>query len=108
MNICNADAIAHLGKWFAAGVQVRATYRTISGSSVIVGTITELSPAAIKVAGSGCEMNFHFRDTSEYDYKDVRQSASDDSKNRASKYPVVISVKFSNGGNLDIVEFFED
>ena len=108
MNISKADAIAHLAKWFDAGKQVRATYKTISGNSSIVGKITELSAAAIKVAGRDGEMAFHFRATSEYDYKDVRQPQSEDNKNRDSKYPTVIDVKFSNGDRLEIREFFED
>ena len=108
MNISKADAIAHLAKWFDSGVRVKATFRNISGNSSIVGTIKELSPAAIKITGSGSEMIFHFRTTSEYDYKDNRQPASDDSKKRESKYPTVIDVKFSNGDHLDVQEFFED
>jgi|SRR5690242_17696863 hypothetical protein len=107
MNISKADAIAHLAKWFDSGALVRATFRNVSGNSSIVGKIEELSPAAIKVTGSGCEMMFHFRTTSEYDYKDNRQPASEDGKNRVSKYPPVIDVKFSNGDRLDVLEFFE-
>jgi len=108
MNISKADAIAHLAKWFNAGTQVRATYKTITGNSFIVGKITDLSPAAIKVTGSGCEMMLHFRTTSEYDYKDSREPASDVGKNRENKYPMVIDVKFSNGDHLDIMQFFND
>jgi hypothetical protein len=108
MNISKADAIAHLAKWFDAGTQVRATYRTITGNSFIVGKIKDLSPAAIKVTGSGCEMMLHFRTTSEYDYKDAREPASEVSKNRRNKYPTIIDVKFSNGDHLDILEFFDD
>jgi hypothetical protein len=59
MNISKADALAHLAKWFDSGARVRATFRTISGNSFIVGTIKELSPAAIKVTGSGWEMMLH-------------------------------------------------
>ena len=108
MNISKEDAIAHLAKWFDAGIQLRATYKTISGNSSIVGKITELSSAAIKVAGGDCEMMFHFRATSEYDYKDVRQPQSEDSKNRESKYPTVIDVKFTNGDRLDLRESFDN
>jgi len=108
MNISKADALAHLAKWFDAGARVRATFTNISGNSFIVGTIKELSPAAIKVTGSGCEMMFHFRTTSEYDYTDNRRPASEDSKNWLSKYPTVIDVKFSNGDRLDVLEFSED
>ncbi len=108
MNISKADAIAYLAKWFTAGTQVRATYRTITGNSSIVGKITDLSPAAIKITGSGCEMMLHFRTTSEYDYKDAREPASEVNKNRENKYPTVIDVKFSNGDHLDILQFFND
>ena len=108
MNISKADAIAHLAKWFDAGKQVRATYKTISGNSSVVGKITELSAAAIKVAGGDCEMMFHFRATSEYDYKDVRQPQSEDGKNRESKYPTVIDVKFTNGDRLELRESFDN
>ena len=108
MNISKADAIAHLAKWFDAGTQVRATYKTITGNSFIVGKITDLSSASIKVTGSGCEMMLHFRTTSEYDYKDARQPASEVGKNRENKYPTIIDVKFSNGDHLDIMEFFDD
>lgn len=108
MNISKADAIAHLAKWFDAGTQVRATYRTITGTSFIVGKIKDLSLAAIKVTGNGCEMMFHFRTTSEYDYKDTLQPATEVSKNRKNKYPTIIDVKFSNGDHVDILEFFDD
>ena len=108
MNISKADALAHLAKWFDSRARVRATFRNVSGNSFVVGTIKELTPAAITVAGSGCEMMFYFRTTSEYDYADNRQPAKEDSKNRSSKYPTVIDVTFSNGDRLDILEFFED
>ena len=108
MNISKADAIAHLAKWFDAGTQVCATYRTITGNSFIVGKIKDLSQAAIKVTGSGCEMMLHFRTTSEYDYKDARQLPTEANKNRVNKYPTVIDVKFSNGDHLDILEFFDN
>jgi hypothetical protein len=108
MNISKADAIAHLAKWFDAKAQVRATYKTITGHSFIVGKIKDLSAAAVTVTGSGCEMMLHFRATSEYDYKDARQPSTDVNKNRLNKYPTVIDVKFSNGDHLDIQEFFDD
>src|SRR5947207_586688 len=108
MNISKADAIAHLAKWFDAGTQVRATYRTITGNSFVIGKITDLSAAAIKVTGNGCELFLYFRATSEYDYKDVREAPSDANRNRANKYPPIIDVKFSNGDHLDILEFFKD
>jgi hypothetical protein len=108
MNISKADAIAHLAKWFDAGTPVRATYSTITGNSFVIGKIKELSSAAIKVTGSSCAIMLHFRTTSEYDYKDARQPATEVTKNRENKYPTVIDVKFSNGDHLDIQEFFED
>ena len=70
--------------------------------------IKELSPVSIKVTGSGCEMLLYFRTTSEYDYKDAREPASEKNKMRENKYPTVIDVKFSNGDHLDILEFFDD
>src|SRR5437016_3586811 len=108
MNISKDDAIAHLAKWFDAGTQVRATYRTITGNSFIVGKIKGLTSDAITVAGNGCEMMLHFRATSEYNYNDARQPASDVVKNRTNKYPTVIDVKFSNGDRLDILESFDE
>ncbi len=90
MNISKADAIAHLAKWFDAGTQVRATYRTITGNSFIIGKIEDLSPAAIKVTGNGCEMLLYLRTTSEYDYKDARDPAGETNKERENKYPTVI------------------
>ncbi len=53
-------------------------------------------------------MMLHFRTTSEYDYKDAREPASEATKNRENKYPTVIDVKFSNGDHLDIQESFDD
>ena len=108
MNISKADAIAHLSKWRGNETQVRATYRTIAGNSFIVGKIKELNSAAITIAGSGCEMLLYFRMTSEYDYKDVREPASEANRERVNKYPTVIDVKFSNGDHLEILESFDD
>jgi hypothetical protein len=108
MNISKADAIAHLAKWHAGATAVRATYRTITGSSSVIGQITDLSPAAIKVTGSGAEMLLYFRATSEYDYKDVREPDTATNKGRVNKYPTVIDIKFANGDRLDILEYFGD
>ena len=108
MNISKADAIAHLAKWFDAGIQVRATHRTITGNSFIVGKIEDLSPEVIRIKGKGCEMLFYFRATSEYDYKDAREPVTESNKNRENKYPTVIDVKFSAGEHLAIVECFDD
>jgi hypothetical protein len=106
MNISKADAIAHLAKWHSGGTAVRATYRTVTGSSFLIGQITELSAAAIKVTGSGAEMLLYFRATSEYDYKDVREPETPANKDRLNKYPTVIDIKFANGDRLDILEYF--
>jgi hypothetical protein len=108
MNISKADAVAHLAKWYDAETQVRATYTTINGSSFLVGKISDLSSAAIKVRGSACEMLLYFRTTSEYDYQDAREPASEAIKNRENKYPTVINVKFSGGDHLEILESFND
>jgi hypothetical protein len=108
MNISKADAIAHLAKWHAAGIKVRATYRTITGNSFIVGKINDLSAVDIRIKGKGCEMLFYFRATSEYNYEDNREPVTESNKNRENKYPTVIDVKFSGGEHLAIVEFFDD
>jgi hypothetical protein len=108
MNISKADAIAHLAKWHNSGTVVRATYRTVTGSSFLTGKITELTPAAIKVTGSDAEMLLYFRATSEYDYKDVREPDTATNKDRLNKYPTVIDIKFANGDRLDVVEYFGD
>jgi hypothetical protein len=108
MNISKADAIAHLAKWHNGGTAVRANYRTITGSSFVIGQITELTPAAIKVTGSGAELMLYFRATSEYDYKDVRERDTTANRDRLNKYPTVIDIKFANGDRLDIVEYFRD
>ena len=108
MNISKADAIAHLAKWHNGGTAVRATYRTITGSSFVIGQITELSLAAIKVTGSGAELLLYFRTTSEYDYKDVREPDTAANKDRLNKYPTIIDIKFANGDRVDILEYFRD
>jgi hypothetical protein len=108
MNISKADAIAHLAKWYDAATQVRATYTTINGSSLLVGSITDLSAATVKIKGSAGEMLHYFRTTSEYNYQDARETASEASKKRENKYPTVINVKFSNGDQLEILESFDD
>jgi len=108
MNISKADAIAHLAKWHSGGTAVRATYRTVTGNSFLIGQITELSPAAIKVTGSGAELLLYFRATSEYDYKDVREPDTAANKDRPNKYPTIIDIKFANGDRLDVLEYFKD
>jgi hypothetical protein len=108
MNISKADAIAHLAKWYDAETQVRATYTTINGNAFLVGKITDLSSAVIKVKGGAGEMLHYFRTTSEYDYQDVREPASEATKNRENKYPTVINVRFSNGERLEILESFDE
>ena len=108
MNISKADAIAHLAKWHNAITQVRATYKTVTGNSFIVGQIKELSASAIKIGGNGCEMLLYFRATSEYGYKDPREATTESNKDRVNKYPTVIEVKFSNGDHLEILEFFSE
>jgi hypothetical protein len=108
MNISKADAIAHLAKWHTEGTRIRATYKTLAGLSLIVGTIDSLSPASIKVAGGGAEMLLYFRATSEFDYKDARQLDSEINKNRTNKYPTIIEVKFGDGNHLVVLECFDD
>jgi hypothetical protein len=106
MDISKDDAIAHLAKWLDAETTVRAVYTSTTGNLSIVGKITSLSPAAIRVAGSGSEMLLYLRATSLFDYKDARQVSTEANKDRANKYPTVIDIKFSNGDRLVIVEYF--
>lgn len=108
MNISKADAVAHLAKWHDAGTQVRAVYTSVTGNTSIVGKTTELSRAAIKIAGNGCEMLLYFRDTSQYDYKDSRELPTEANRDRVNKYPVVIDIKFDNGDHAQILEFFSE
>jgi hypothetical protein len=106
MDISKADAIAHLAKWHNANTTVRAVYTTVTGNSSIVGKVSDLSPAAIRITGTGSEMLLYLRETSLFDYKDTREIPTDATKDRGNKYPTVIDVKFSNGDHVVIVEFF--
>jgi hypothetical protein len=106
MNISKADAVAHLAKWHDAGTQVRAIYASVTGNLSIVGTITELSHAAIRITGSACEILLYFRETSTFDYKDPRETPTEANKDRVNKYPTIIEAKFSNGDRVEIIEFF--
>jgi hypothetical protein len=106
MNISKEDAVAHLAKWHNANTIVEVVYTGITGSLSIVGQIEELSPAAIKIVGAECSLLLYFRDTSAYDYKDVRQAPTEANKNRENQYPTFIDVKFNNGDRLGISEHF--
>jgi len=106
MSISKADAVAHLAKWRDAGTEVQAIYATITGHLSIVGKIVELSQAAVRIKGSGCEMFLYFRETSHFDYKDTREEPSEANKDRVNKYPMVIEAKFSNADRVEIIEFF--
>ena len=106
MNISKADAVAHLAKWRDAGTQVQAIYATITGHLSIVGKIAELSQAALRIKGSGCEMLLYFRETSNFDYKDPLEEPTEANKDRVNKYPTVIEAKFSNGDQLEVTEYF--
>jgi hypothetical protein len=106
MNISKADAIAHLAKWFDAGTDVRAVYKTVTGNLLVTGKITELSPAAIMISGEGCLLRLFFRNTSEYEYKDALEASTEANKDRPNKYPTYIDVKFSNSDHAEFSEFF--
>jgi hypothetical protein len=108
MDISKADAVAHLAKWRDAETKVRAVYSTITGNISIVGKISDLSPADIKITGQNAEMLLYFRATSLFDYKDVRQVATDVNKGRVNQYPTVIDIKFNNGDRIVIVEYFDE
>lgn len=104
MNICKADAIAQLSKWYKSATTVQAMYRSITGSILIVGEISELSPSAITIRGDDCEMALYFRDTSEYEYNDARAPRTE-VVDQTNKYPIFIDVKFSNNDRLKLSEF---
>lgn len=106
MDISKEDAVAQLAKWRDAGTTVQAVYSTITGNLSIVGEITELSPAAIGIRGSGCEMLLYFRETSKFDYSDRLEPKTEANKDRLNKYPTVIDMKFSNSDRLEVSEFF--
>ena len=103
MNICKADAIAQLSKWYKSVATVRAVYRTVTGNILIVGEISELSPSAITIRGDGCEMILYFRDTSEYEYNDARAPHTT-AVEQGNRYPIFIDVKFGNGDHLKVSE----
>jgi len=106
MNISKADGIAQLAKWYNAGTQIRAIYRTITGNASIVGQMSELAPSLVKITGNACEMLLYFRDSSEYEYSDAREALADGDNGRTNKYPTIINVKFSNGDRLEVSEYF--
>ena len=105
MNICKADAIAQLSKWYSSGVRVQATYRSVTGNTLIVGKMTELSPSILRITGDGCEMLLYFRETSEYEYNDARDPSAEGHVGQTSRYPIVIDVTFSAGDHLEVSEF---
>ena len=105
MNISKADALALLGKWFNAEINVQASYKAISGNVMVTGQIGELNASSIKIVGNHSDMLLFFRDTSEYEYKDTRLPVNDENRERLNKYPAFIEVKFRNGDRLEISEF---
>jgi hypothetical protein len=105
MNICKADAIAQLSKWYNADTRVQAMYRSVTGNTLIVGRVTELSPSILRITGDGCEMFLYFRETSEYEYNDARDPFTEGHKGQTNKYPIFIAVKFSTGDHLEVSEF---
>src|SRR5690242_16478512 len=105
MNISKADAIAQLSKWYSARTRVQATYRSVTGNTLIVGRMSELSSSVVRITGDGCEMLLYFRETSEYEYNDVRDPFTEGHKGQTSKYPIVIDVRFSAGDHLEVSEF---
>jgi len=107
MDISKDDAVAHLAKWRNSDTTVRAVYTTITGNISIIGKISDLSSAAIKISGEKAEMMLYFRATSLFDYKDVRQTATEANKDRLNQYPTVIDIKFNNGDRIVIIEHFD-
>jgi hypothetical protein len=107
MNISKADALAFLGKWFKAQTEVQAVYKAVTGNVMVTGKIEQLNPSAIKIVGTGSDMLLFFQETSEYDYKDARASATDADARPLNKYPPFIEVKFRNGDRVEISECFQ-
>ena len=108
MNICKADAIAQLSKWYNAATKVRAIYRSVTGNISIVGRMSELSPSTVKIQGDGCEMVLYLRDTSQYQYNDAHPPHAEGDKGQTNKYAIFIDVKFSSGEHLEVSEFFSN
>ena len=108
MNISKSDALAYLAKWYNANAEVLAVYRSLTGAFSVVGKLKELSTSEIKIAGTRCEIRLFFSNTSEYDYKDTREPATEANRERLNKYPIFISIQFSNRDCLQISEFFQD
>jgi hypothetical protein len=107
MNICKADAIAQLSKWYNAATKVRAIYRSVTGNILIVGRMSELSPSTVKIQGDACEMVLYLRDTSQYEYNDAHQPFAEGHKGQ-TRYPIFIEVKFSSGDHVEVSEFFSN
>ena len=105
MNICKADAIAQLSKWYNAATKVRVMYRTVTGNSSMLGRISELSVSTFRIRGDESEMVLYFRDTSEYEYNDAFAPLGEGQAEQENKYPIFIKVKFSNGDHLEVSEF---
>jgi hypothetical protein len=101
MNICKADAIAQLSKWYNAGTTVRAIYRSVTGNTSILGRMSK-SPSTIRIRGNQCEMVLYLRDTSDYEYNDSRAPVREGQMEQANKYRMFIKVKFSNGDHLEV------
>ena len=105
MNICKADAIAQLSKWYNGATKVRVLYRCVTGNTSMVGRISELSLSTLRIRGDECEMLLYFRDTSEYEYNDALAPLDEGQTEQGNKYPIFIKVKFSNGDHLEVSEF---
>jgi hypothetical protein len=108
MQISKADAIAHLAKWYDARTEIRSTYSAVTGNLSIVGNITELTEAVIRITGKNCDMLLYFRSTSEYGYEDTREPPTEANRERKNRYPTIIDIKFANGDQVKILEFFKD
>ena len=78
---------------------------TVTGNTLIVGKMTELSSSIVRITGDGCEMFLYFRETSEYEYNDARDPSTEGHVGQTSKYPIVIDITFSPGDHLEVSEF---
>ena len=104
MKISKEDAIAYLAKWYDAGGEVKAVYRTGATRLQLIGIVEELSPAAIKVVAPQAEILVYFGDTATYEYQDGRATDIGGALG-VDKYPIFIEVMVNSAERLEVSEY---
>ena len=104
MKIPKEDAIAYLAKWYDAGAEVKAVYRTSATRLQLIGIVEELSPTAIKVVAPQAEIVVYFEDTSSYEYQDGRATDIHGAVG-VDKYPIFIEVMVNTAERLEVSEY---